>query len=140
MSDILGGAWDLRRVKAFAFLGVEFWWRQLRRLVRGRKDDGGAALFLENFAHEGLAPLTLLDEATLEGAGRCIQCGLCEAVCPLPVDRWLAYSRAIAQAEDAAATVPAACPPDCGLCVDICPTHVPIAAIPAFVHRRRPTR
>lgn len=137
MNDILGGSWDLRRVKAFAFLALEMMARVFRRLFRGRKDDGGAALFLENFAGEGLQPLTLPHEHLLEAAGQCIHCGLCEAVCPLPVERWVAYSRALAQSVDAAASVPAACPADCGACVAVCPTHVPLAEMPAFVHRGR---
>lgn len=135
MAGILSGPWNWPRVKSFAYLGWAFWRRQFKRLWPGKNDDGGAERFLENFTPEGMAPLTLSEEALLERLGACIHCGLCEAVCPLPVDRWPAYSRAIAMADDAAVDIPARCPPACDACVQICPTGVPLAQIPAFIHR-----
>lgn len=134
---ILSGPWNWPRVKSFAYLGWAFFRRQFRRLFKGRKDDGGADRFLENFAPEGMAPLSLPEEALIHRLGACIHCGLCEAVCPLPVDRWAAYSRATAMAQAAAADIPKRCPEGCAACVDVCPTGVPLAEIPAFVHRHQ---
>ncbi len=133
---VLSGAWTLKRAISFLYLAVAFNVRQLRRLLRGRADDGGEQRFLENYVAEGMAPMGPTDEALLAELGRCIHCGLCEAVCRLPVDRWTTYSRATAMAASAAATIPRACPDDCAACVDICPTGVPLTEIPAFVHRR----
>ena len=138
MAGILSGPWNWPRIKSFAYLGWAFWRRQFKRLMPGTHDDGGAERFLENFTPEGMAPLTLADEALIHHLGACIHCGLCEAVCPLPVDRWTAYSRAIAMAADAAADIPRRCPPDCDACEAICPTGVPLAQIPAFIHRHSP--
>lgn len=135
MNEIFAGPWNRARVVAMLYLAWAFMRRVFRRIVRGRADDGGAERFLENFAGEGMAPLTVAQAAVIEGASRCIQCGLCEAVCPLPVDRWLANSRALDMASYAAASMPSMCPDDCRRCELICPTGVPIAAIPAFVHR-----
>lgn len=128
-------SWNGRRIKSFLYLAVAFFQRRVRRLIRGRADDGGADRFLENFAGEGMAPMTLAQEALIRDTGRCIVCGLCEAVCPLPVERWATYSRATAMAREAAASIPASCPEGCRRCVEICPTGVPLADIPAFVHR-----
>lgn len=136
MNDIFSGPWNRQRVVAMLHLAWAVIRRVWRRLTRGRRDDGGAERFLDNFASEGMVPLTAEQTTVLEGAGRCIQCGLCEATCPLPVDRWLAYSRALDMATHAAATTPPACPEGCRACEAICPTGVPLAAIPAFVHRQ----
>lgn len=134
---ILSGPWNWRRFKSFAYLGYAFFRRQVRRLTRGRRDDGGAERFLLNFEPEGMRPLTAPEEDLIQRLGACIHCGLCEAVCPLPVDRWPAYSRAIAMAIDAAADIPRRCPDGCAACIDICPTGVPLREIPAFVHRHQ---
>ena len=136
LASVLGGAWNWKRLVSFFHLAVAFNVRQVRRLFRGKADDGGVDRFLENYAHEGMPPMVAGDEAVLVGVGRCIHCGLCEAVCAEPVDRWTTYSRAVAMAAEAAATIPAACPDGCSACVDICPTAVPLAEIPAFVQRR----
>lgn len=137
MAGILSGPWTWRRFKSFVYLGLAFWRRQFRRLFKGRKDDGGQQRFLENFTPDGLQPLSTPDEDLIHRLGACIHCGLCEAVCPLPVDRWAAYTRAIAMANEAAADIPKRCPDGCEACVDICPTGVPLREIPAFVHRHQ---
>lgn len=134
--SILGGPWGLKRLISFFYLAVAFNVRQVRRIFRGRADDGGERRFLDNYVSEGMAPMTAADEDLIREIGRCIYCGLCEAVCPNPVDRWTTYSRATAMSGDAAASVPRDCPAGCGDCVDICPTGVPLTEIPAFVHRR----
>ncbi|MEZ4467449.1 MAG: hypothetical protein R3F60_26030 [bacterium] len=115
--SVLSGPWSMTRAKSFFYLAVAFWKRQIRRAVGlGRRDEGGVARFLENYAPEGMAPLTLQRELGLQQLGGCIQCGLCEAVGNQPADRVAAYSRAIAMSADAAAvlgaapTTPAICP------------------------------
>ena len=123
-----------RRIKSFLYLAVAFWKRRLRRLIKGKADDGGAERFLDNFVVEGMEPLSLQDESLLLALGRCIHCGLCEAVCPEPMDKLTVYSRAITMADAAAASVPT-CEAGCQACVKICPTGVPLLEIPAFLNR-----
>lgn len=129
------------RLGSLMFLAYMFWRRQLRRLIRGRRDDGGARRFLENYANEGMRPLTAVQERLLEGAGRCIQCGLCSVICPAPVDRWLAYSRTLDRAEAAAQALSLGptsnCGAGCTACAQICPTGVPVAAIPGLIARHQ---
>jgi NAD-dependent dihydropyrimidine dehydrogenase PreA subunit len=132
---MFAGPWNWKRFKSFFFLALAFFRRQARRLVRGGADDGGLTRFLANYEPDGLTPLTTAHEALIAATGRCIFCGLCEAACPLPLDRWPAYSRALAMSDAAAADVPPACPPGCHECADVCPTHVPLTEIPAFIHR-----
>ncbi|MFN3198129.1 MAG: 4Fe-4S dicluster domain-containing protein [Bradymonadia bacterium] len=132
---MFAGPWDLKRVKSFIYLAIAFWKRQGRRLVKGRRDNGGAKRFIENYSEEGMAPLSGEQAALVHALSQCIYCGLCEAVCPSTPDRWAAYSRALAEARHAAATIPAACPEGCRKCEAVCPTGVPLWEIPAFVHR-----
>lgn len=135
---MFAGPWDLKRLKSFIYLAIAFWRRQARRLVRGRKDNGGAERFIENYTEEGMAPLSAAQADLVGALSACIYCGLCEAVCPEAApDRWAAYSRALANARHAALVVPPACPEGCGACEAICPTSVPIQAIPALIHRNR---
>ncbi len=134
---MISGPWAGKRLMAIVYLAIAFWRRQFRRVLRRGEDDGGERRFLENFVSEGMKPLTAAQEEHILAMGRCIHCGLCEATCPEPLDQWAAYSRAIAQAEDAAAVIPARCPEGCTACASICPTGVPLAEIPAFVHRPR---
>ena len=132
---VLSGPWTWKRTRSFAYLALAFNRRQLRRLLYGRRDNGGERRFLENFAGEGLAPLTAAQEALTLELSRCVYCGICEAVCPRPLDRWPAYARALEHAPYAAADLPASCPPDCRVCEANCPTGVPLREIPAFVRR-----
>lgn len=131
LSAVLGWA----RIRSLVHLALGFWSRRWRRLRYGAADDGGEALFLQNYAGEGMAPLSLEHQAHILATSRCIHCGLCEAVCPEPADLWASYSRALASAGHAAAVIPSICPPGCGACARICPTGVPLSDIPAFVHR-----
>ena len=95
--SILSGPWTRQRAKSFFFLAVAFWRRQLRRVVGlGKRDEGGAQRFLDNFASEGMVPLSAQETEGLHRLGACIQCGLCEAMGDGPVDRGPAWSRAIA--------------------------------------------
>lgn len=137
----MGGSDLLRHIRSLFHLALTFWGRQLLRIVRGLADDGGERRFLENYAGEGMVPLTVQEESLIRDLERCIFCGLCEAVCPRStphaVERWPAYSRAITLAELAAEDIPLDCPSACSACAEICPTRVPLTAIPALIHRNR---
>lgn len=133
---VLSGPWTWKRFRSFVYLAIAFNRRQLRRVFRGRKDDGGVARFLENFAHEGFAPLDAQQTELIFSLSKCIYCGVCEAVCPMPVDRWPAWSRALELARFAAEDLPANCEVGCRKCEALCPVGVPLQAIPAFVRRR----
>jgi ferredoxin len=133
---MFSGPWTWRRLKSFTYLAVAFNKRQLRRLFLGRRDDGGLPRFLENFSAEGMTPLDAGQTAHVLALTRCTYCGLCEAVCPHPLDRWPAFARALEHSRHAAADLPPSCPPECRQCEAICPTGVPLREIPAFVRRQ----
>ncbi len=125
-----------RRAFAWLMLGVAIVRRQLGRLIPGRSAHG-VEQFLAHYAGEGMAPMTADEEALLRAFGACIHCGLCEAVCPLPIDRLLSYTRATQLSVEAAeAWAGAACAEGCDACARVCPTGVPVAAVPAFVAGR----
>lgn len=138
---ILSGPWTWKRFKSFTYLAIAFNRRQIRRIFRGRKDDGGIDRFLENFAAEGMSPLNAQQTEFVFALSKCTYCGVCEAVCPMPVDRWPAWSRALEHARFAAEDLPPSCPVECRQCEHLCPVGVPLPEIPAFVRRggaRRP--
>jgi succinate dehydrogenase/fumarate reductase-like Fe-S protein len=104
--------------------------------------------FLANYGPEALVPMSAGDRAELWRFSGCVNCGLCDAVCPLvgrlPPADWrgpslfaLAYSRATPELPHLRATVSAldGCGP-CHACQDICPRAVPLLAIFAFTRRK----
>jgi hypothetical protein len=64
------------RIKAFALLALALL-RTLWRLTWHRHIDG-LARFRENYAEDGLTPLSELDRAQMRQFGRCIACGRCD--------------------------------------------------------------
>lgn len=136
----------MTRLLALLFLG----WRAivlhpLRALLAG---DRGKQRFLRNYATEALIPYSRADRALLPRFSGCIQCGLCDAVCPLmrqlPPAQWrgpslfaVAYSRATPELPQL--RTPLAHLDRCGACracQDICPRAVPLLDLFAFTRRK----
>ncbi len=139
----------VRRLRAFAFLGYQaIVVHPLQLLFRDRNKKGRIA-FLRNYAPEGLVPVTAPEREQLVRFMRCVDCGLCDAVCPLvgKLDRRdfagpsvvaLSYARATPDLGVIASTL-AHLPADCGQCtkcVDICPTRVPLRELFVFANRK----
>jgi succinate dehydrogenase/fumarate reductase-like Fe-S protein len=108
----------------------------------------GKRRFLSNYAPDGLVPMTAQDRADLLRFSGCINCGLCDAVCPLvgraapedfrgPSLFALAYSRATPELPHLRRVISAldACGP-CHACQDVCPRAVPLLEIFAFTRRK----
>jgi succinate dehydrogenase/fumarate reductase-like Fe-S protein len=108
----------------------------------------GKARFLSNYAPEGLVPATGQDRAQMERFGGCINCGVCDAVCPIcgtvAASDWrgpslfaLAYSRATPELVHLRG--PISLLDRCGTCracQDSCPRGVPLLEIFAFTRRK----
>ena len=108
----------------------------------------GKRRFLANYAAEALVPMTAQDRTELPRFSGCINCGLCDAVCPLvgraapedfrgPSLFALAYSRATPELPHLRRVISTL--DECGschVCQDVCPRAVPLLAIFAFTKRK----
>ena len=136
----------MRRLLALFFLA----WRAvvlhpIRAALAGPR---GRQRFLDNYVPEALVPYSISDRQALPRFSGCIQCGLCDAICPLvprlPRARWrgpslfaVAYSRATPELRHL--EVPIALLDQCGACracQEICPRAVPLLDIFAFTRRK----
>ena len=122
----------------------------LQPLSRLRGKQHGRLLFLESYAPEGLVPYSPSERAALPRFSGCVNCGLCDAVCPImgmgraPLRDWrgpslfaLAYSRATPGLPALRAQVKLLdlCG-TCTLCQAACPRGVPLLEIFAFTKRK----
>jgi succinate dehydrogenase/fumarate reductase-like Fe-S protein len=108
----------------------------------------GKRRFLSNYAPEALVPMSVRDRAELTGFSGCVNCGLCDAVCPLvgreELSDWrgpslfaIAYSRATPELPHLRAVI--AILDACGVChacQDVCPRAVPLLDIFDFTRRK----
>ena len=138
----------MKRLFAFFLLGLRAVFLHPVRQLFTPADRKGKAGFLRNYAPEALVPATRQDRADLVRFTGCVNCGLCDAVCPLvsklPPSEWrgpslfaLAYSRASPELPHLRG--PVALLDLCGTCTrcrDICPRGVPLLDIFAFTRRK----
>ena len=138
----------MKRFVAFFLLGVRAVFIHPIRELFTSPDRKGKAGFLRNYAPEALVPATPQDRADLMRFTGCVNCGLCDAVCPLvaqlPPSEWrgpslfaLAYSRASPELPHLRG--PVALLDLCGtctLCRDVCPRGVPLLDIFDFTRRK----
>lgn len=108
----------------------------------------GKRRFLSNYAPEALVPMSAADRAALPRFSGCVNCGLCDAVCPLvgrtELQDWrgpslfaIAYSRATPGLPHLRAVIGTL--DLCGVChacQDVCPRAVPLLDIFAFTRRK----
>jgi succinate dehydrogenase/fumarate reductase-like Fe-S protein len=108
----------------------------------------GKRRFLSNYAPEALVPMTAQDRAELPRFSGCVNCGLCDAVCPLvgraaphefrgPSLFALAYSRSTPELPHLrhAVAIVESCG-TCHACQEVCPRGVPLLKIFAFTRRK----
>ena len=136
----------MKRLLALLFLA----WRAIvlhpiRALLAGPK---GRERFLLNYAPEALIPYSAEERLLLPRFSGCINCGVCDAICPLvpqlPKAQWrgpslfaVAYSRATPELSHL--RTPIALLEKCGtcdLCQRNCPRGVPLLQIFAFTKRK----
>lgn len=138
-------------IYSYALLGLRAAVLHPLRKLFGAGGDGKER-FLQNYAPEGLVPLTPAERDRLQSFSRCIHCGLCDLVCPSagwkagarlqgPSLVALAYARATPDLPRARAAVEALdrCPGCSGAeraCERVCPRGVPIRELLAFAKRK----
>lgn len=117
----------------------------LRRLF----DTGpkGREKFLAHYAPEGLVPTTPVDKAMLAAAGRCIACGLCDALDGqlLRLPQWvyggasllpLQYARSSVELAHAREALRRIDPEAYREAEAVCPTRVPLSALASWLGER----
>jgi succinate dehydrogenase/fumarate reductase-like Fe-S protein len=132
----------LKQLFAYLLLGLRALFLHPLRTLLTPADRRGKQLFLSNYAGEGLVPYSAAERAELPTFSGCIQCGLCDAVCPLvgrvegfrgPSLFAVAYSRATPELRNLRGEIAAldSCG-TCRLCQDACPRAVPLLRIFQF--------
>lgn len=138
--------------KALALLGLKFWIHVFKRATFLYR-RGGSARFRGDFDPEGLLPMAEDDRDLLHTWQRCIQCGLCDAVCPEDIlgviPQGQGFALGIGPHFVASAVVrdpsvygqvwslaePVAACEGCTQCQDACPVDVPLKDLAGFVVR-----
>lgn len=118
----------------------------LRRLFSA-DDRTGKQRFLDNYAAEGLVPMTPEDRDVLHGAARCIHCGLCDAydlaLSAIPRTAYdgasllpIAYSRATPDLPRARAALSQLREDQLIRAEAVCPTRVPLRSLVRYLQRK----
>jgi hypothetical protein len=135
------------RIKAFALLALALL-RTLWRLTWHRHIDG-LARFRENYAGDGLTPLSELDRGQMRQFGRCIACGRCDRGDAERIlaskgefrgtmGLVLAASRSMPDYRAAAHGFAHLTPADLEAKERLCPTRVPLRQLARFVQANAP--
>ena len=152
----------LKRLIAYLRLALRAVVLHPLRVLFTPPDRRGKAGFLASYAGEGLVPYSAEERASLPRFGGCINCGVCDAICPLvfgarpgktsavgsgpgaevPIFRGpsfiaLAWSRASPELRALRGELSAldGCG-SCSLCRDACPRGVPLLDIFRFTRRK----
>jgi succinate dehydrogenase/fumarate reductase-like Fe-S protein len=118
----------------------------LKRLF-STDERSGKQRFLDNYAPEGLVPMSAGDRQILQAAARCIHCGLCDAydlaLAVLPRTAYdgasllpIAYSRATPDLPRARAALAALRDVQLARSEAVCPTRVPLRSIALYLQRK----
>ncbi len=115
----------------------------LKKPFRFRRQ--GLLLFLDNYRADRLVPLTSSDKDWMDRFSQCMNCGLCDAVCPA----LLKFPREIFPGPSYIVTALVRSPADyrfsgidlswcegCDQCEKICPNLVPIKQGIQFIHQK----
>ncbi len=107
----------------------------------------GKQRFLDNYASEGLVPMSPEDRRVLHAAARCIHCGLCDAydlaMATIPRTVYdgasllpIAYSRATPDLPRARAALAQLREDQLVQAESVCPTRVPLQSIASYLKRK----
>ena len=110
-------------------------------------ERSGKQKFLDNYAPEGLVPMSAADRQILRAAARCIHCGLCDAfdrallVIPRSVYDGasllpISYSRATPDLPRARAALAELREDQLAQSEAVCPTRVPLRSIVRYLQRK----
>ena len=134
----------IQRLTGNAYLGYRAVLAHPLRKLFSLDRRTGKARFLANYATEGLLPMTDAGRQVLQGAARCIHCGLCEAYDPalsaLPRTAYdgasllaVAYARATPDLPHARTVLAQLTDAQLEGGEAVCPTRVPLRAIAAHL-------
>src|SRR5512140_609352 len=137
----------LEKMKGNLYLGYRALVAHPLRKLFHPEEGSGIQRFLRNYAPEGNIPLAAEDRAVLQGASRCIHCGLCDAFAlaldavPRTVDPGVSllpvcYARATPDLPHARAALAALGEDQIRGAEAVCPTRVPLVALAQLLRRK----
>ncbi len=105
----------------------------------------GRERFLKNYRTEGLIPLSVLDRDWLDSFSQCLNCGLCDLVCPalrtverrkFPGPSYLATTLTRSTPDFPFVDLNFSLCQDCEQCQSVCPNRVPIKEALEFIEAK----
>lgn len=132
-----------KKVFALSSLVLQLFLHFFQKLFFWRKS--GLEQFKENYRSDSLLPITLGDQKTFFSFSACLNCRLCDSVCPalfkLPRERFLGpsfvlttYSRSFHDLW--ASSLDLSLCQDCEACVSQCPNGIDVKHAISFIQRK----
>jgi succinate dehydrogenase/fumarate reductase-like Fe-S protein len=138
---------SLQELKGDLYLGYRALFAHPLKRLFSRDDRSGKQRFLDNYASEGLVPITVEDRQVLHAAARCIHCGLCDAydlaLAAIPRTTYdgasllpIAYSRSTLDLPRARTVLAQLRDEHLVQAEAVCPTRVPLRRIAGYLQRK----
>ncbi len=128
----------------FLLAKLNLFWNLIVHLIKKPflRRRSGYRQFLENYRSDRLIPLTSTDRDWILKFSRCLNCGLCDAVCPalltlprekFPGPSYIVTPLARATPDFWAVDIELAMCQGCELCQQVCPNQVPVKEALEFI-------
>lgn len=136
---------DLKQSKALLYLAVYYILHILKLPFRNLKKTDNYNLFIQKYASDNIIPISEAEREVFAIYEKCINCGLCQANCPVlespyieqfigPLAITTAFSRSLPDVNTLNKLVYYCT--QCGKCQSVCPQNISIVDIVCFLRRK----